>query len=125
MTTVTLRLGFGEAGALGPGKVRLLELVEETGSISAAGRSMGMSYRRAWLLVDSVNRCFREPVVVTRLGGSKGGGAGLTAFGREVVRHYRAMEEEAQHALADHLRALEQALAPGNRRGVADPALEE
>jgi molybdate transport system regulatory protein len=125
MTTVTLRLGFGEAGALGPGKVRLLELVDETGSISAAGRSMGMSYRRAWLLVDSVNRCFREPVVVTRLGGTKGGGAGLTAFGCEVVRHYRAMEEAAQRALATHIRALEKALAPGNRRGVADPALEE
>jgi molybdate transport system regulatory protein len=125
VTTVTRRLGFGEAGALGPGKVRLLELVDGTGSISAAGRSMGMSYRRAWLLVDSVNRCFREPVVVTRLGGTKGGGAGLTPFGREVVRHYRAMEEEAQRALATHIRALEKALAPGSGRGVADPALEE
>jgi molybdate transport system regulatory protein len=125
MTTVTLRLGFGESGALGPGKVRLLELIGETGSISAGGRRMGMSYRRAWLLVDSLNRCFREPVVVTRLGGRAGGGAMLTPFGREVVRHYREMEEEAQRALAAHLRALERRLAPGAHRGAADPGLDE
>jgi molybdate transport system regulatory protein len=125
MTTVTLRLGFGPAGALGPGKVRLLELVGDTGSISAAGRSMGMSYRRAWLLVDSLNRCFREPVVVTRAGGRAGGGAGLTPFGREVVRHYREMEAEAQRALAGHLRALESSLAPGPHRAAPDPAMDE
>jgi molybdate transport system regulatory protein len=127
LTKVTLRLGFGPPGALGPGKVRLLELVGETGSISAAGRTMGMSYRRAWLLVDSLNRCFREPVLRTRLGGRTGGGAELTRFGRELIQRYRSMERKAGRALADHLAALERELAnPGKMpSGPPDPALDE
>jgi molybdate transport system regulatory protein len=112
-TTLTIRLGFGAAGALGPGKVRLLELIDATGSISAAGRAMGMSYRRAWLLVDSLNRCFHAPVVATKLGGAHGGGAALTAFGREVVRRYRGVETEAREAVSHHLSALEAVLAGG------------
>ena len=71
MTRLTLRIDFDEGRALGPGKVRLLELVGETGSISAAGRAMGMSYRRAWMLVDALNRTFRQPVVETRGGGGR------------------------------------------------------
>jgi molybdate transport system regulatory protein len=127
MTTVTLRLGFGLAGAIGPGKIRLLELVGETGSISAAGRAMGMSYRRAWLLVDSLNRCFREPVVLTRLGGRAGGGAELTPFGHDVIRRYRSMETEAGRALATHLAALEKKLAKPAAKPPSppDPALDE
>jgi molybdate transport system regulatory protein len=112
MTRITLRIEFDESRALGPGKVRLLELVAETGSISAAGRAMGMSYRRAWLLVDALNQTFRTPVVQTRGGGVGGGGAVLTKFGGELVANYRAMECEARDAMARRLADLERALAP-------------
>lgn len=111
MARLRLRIDFDEDRALGPGKVRLLELVGETGSISAAGRAMGMSYRRAWLLVDALNRTFREPVVSARGGGAGGGGASLTPFGTELVACYRAMEQDAQTALAHRVAMLEQALA--------------
>ncbi|MFC7400381.1 winged helix-turn-helix domain-containing protein [Chelatococcus sp. GCM10030263] len=86
--------------------MRLMELIGETGSISAAGRAMGMSYRRAWLLVDSLNRAFRAPVVATQHGGTRGGGAALTEFGVEIVERYRLMEKEAHRAAADHLDVL-------------------
>ena len=111
MAKLTLRVDFDNATRLGPGKVRLLELIGECGSISAAGRSMGMSYRRAWLLVDSLNRSFRDPVVLTQLGGSGGGGAALSGFGRAVVSNYRAMEHEAAAVLAHRISMLERALA--------------
>ena len=111
MTRLTLRIEFQDGRALGPGKVRLLELVGETGSISAAARRMEMSYRRAWLLVDALNRTFRDPVVTTRGGGAGGGGAALTSFGEEVAASYRAMEREAAEALDKRMAALEQALA--------------
>ena len=111
MAKLTLRVDFDNATRLGPGKVRLLELIGEHGSISAAGRAMGMSYRRAWLLVDSLNHAFKEPVVLTQLGGSGGGGAALSGFGQAVVDHYRAMEHEAAAAVARRLHQLERALA--------------
>lgn len=94
-----LRLDLASRVRLGPGKIRLLEEIARTGSISAAGRAMKMSYRRAWLLVDDLNSCFRAPVVTTRLGGAGGGKAGLTSFGRSVIRAYRAMEQDAQRLL--------------------------
>ena len=85
---LTLRVDFGTDRAIGPGKVLLLEAIRDTGnSISQAGRSLGMSYRRAWLLVDDMNRCFREPVVTAQPGGAQGGGAALTAFGETVVQN--------------------------------------
>lgn len=105
--------------ALGPGKVRLLELVGETGSISAAGRAMGMSYRRAWMLVDALNRTFSLPVVETRGGGAGGGGASLTPFGAGVIENYRAMEHDARDALARRLAELERALAPSQTQARA------
>ena len=111
MARLTLRIDFEDGRALGPGKVRLLELVAETGSISAAARRMAMSYRRAWLLVDALNQTFRDAVVTTRGGGAGGGGADLTAFGVEVVAGYRAMEREAADALARRVAKLEQALS--------------
>ena len=111
MTRITLRLDFDQNRALGPGKVRLLELVGETGSISAAGRAMGMSYRRAWLLIDTLNQTFRQPVVQTRGGGVGGGGADLTDFGSTVVSSYRAMEQATRDTLAQRLAELERALA--------------
>ncbi|MGZ5105893.1 MAG: winged helix-turn-helix domain-containing protein, partial [Usitatibacter sp.] len=80
-----LRLMFGTEIAIGPGKADLLDAIAATGSISASARRMGMSYRRAWLLVDTMNRCFREPVVAAATGGSGGGGASLTPFGRRVL----------------------------------------
>ena len=111
MLKLTLRVDAGGAHLLGPGKVRLLEAIERTGSISAAGRALGMSYRRAWLLVDELNRLFRERVVATQHGGPRGGGAGLTPFGRRLIDLYRDMERTAQAAAAAQLRALEAALA--------------
>lgn len=109
MAKLKLRIDLGPAGALGPGKVRLLELVGDLGSISAAARSMHMSYRRAWLHIDSMNKCFRTPVISAKLGGRHGGGASLTQFGGEVIGHYRAMEAEAHAALAKRLGALQDA----------------
>ncbi|HEX3952618.1 MAG TPA: LysR family transcriptional regulator [Stellaceae bacterium] len=112
MPRLTLRIDFDDSRAIGPGKIKLLELIDSLGSISAAGRRMGMSYRRAWLLVDSLNRCFREPVVASHAGGAHGGGAALTPTGNAVVRHYRAVEEAAHAAAAAHIDALTNALAP-------------
>ncbi|HEY6254372.1 MAG TPA: winged helix-turn-helix domain-containing protein [Xanthobacteraceae bacterium] len=113
---MTLRVDFGTDRAIGPGKVLLLEAIRDTGSISQAGRSLGMSYRRAWLLVDDMNRCFREPVVTAQPGGSQGGGAALTAFGEKVVRKYRTIETEATAATRPQLHDLEAAVR-SSRRG--------
>lgn len=105
MARLTLRIDLS-TGSIGPGKVRLLELVGESGSISAAGREMKMSYRRAWMLISSMNRCFRQPVVETQLGGMRGGGAVLTALGHDVIARYRAIERAAAKAGASDLIAL-------------------
>ena len=91
-----IRLQLGEDIALGPGKVELLELIEETGSISAAARRMGMSYRRAWLLVETMNRCFASPLVETAQGGKGGGGAGVSEMGQQVMSLYHQLEEKLQ-----------------------------
>jgi len=109
-TRISLRLDFGDTVRLGPGKVRLLELIGERGSISAAGRAMEMSYRRAWLLVDSLNQAFAQPVVATRPGGKADNRAELTPFGREVISRFRAMEVAARKVVARELRALEDAI---------------
>lgn len=98
-----LRIVFGAAMRLGPGKIDLLDAVGNTGSISAAGRSLGMSYRRAWLLVDEVNRLFRRPVVVASIGGAQGGGAQLTDFGRALVAAYRRIEQRTSVAIREEL----------------------
>lgn len=98
-----LRILFGEAIAIGPGKADLLAAIGDTGSISAAGRRLGMSYRRAWLLVETMNRCFRSPLVAAAKGGRSGGGAILTPAGAEVLARYRAMEARAERLLADDM----------------------
>lgn len=95
-----IRIMFRKAIAMGPGKADLLEEIEQTGSISAAARKMRMSYRRAWLLVDTMNQCFAKPLVATATGGSHGGGAQITEFGREVLRRYREMDSAASAAVA-------------------------
>ncbi len=108
--TLTIRIDFGVFGSLGPGKIALLELISQHGSISAAGKAMGMSYRRAWMLVDAINQIFREPLVDKQTGGPGGGGARLTDLGREVVSRYRAIEAASATAVATELSALEAAL---------------
>jgi molybdate transport system regulatory protein len=110
---LSIRIDLDEEDALGPGKVRLLELVRELGSISSAGRAMDMSYRRAWLLIDELNRTFRKPLVETQKGGGGGGGAQLTPFGNEVIRLYRAIGTDATQATLGHLQTLQRMRAPG------------
>ena len=109
-TKLTLRVDLGNGRALGPGKIRLLEAIQKTGSISQGGRMLGMSYRRAWLLVDDMNGCFDDPVIEAQPGGAHGGGATLTSFGQKLVGRYRAIEAEALIATRKHLRDIEAAL---------------
>ncbi|MBT0963415.1 winged helix-turn-helix domain-containing protein [Denitromonas iodatirespirans] len=94
-----VRIMLDDKIALGPGKASLLEAIGRHGSISAAAREMGMSYTRAWALVDAMNRCFRQPLVLTVTGGKRGGGAEVSEAGYEVLRQYRAMEAAADGAL--------------------------
>ncbi len=96
----------------GPGKARLLESIRDTGSISAAARDMDMSYKRAWLLLDSINQAFETPAVVATTGGQHGGGAQLTDFGQDLLGHYRRLEAAAQEAAAADLAALERLARP-------------
>lgn len=121
-TGLTLRVDFGSKRSIGPGKIRLLEEIGRSGSISQAGRSLGMSYRRAWLLIDDLNRLFRQPVVRAKTGGSQGGGAALTEFGAGLVRDYRAIETAAAGAAKTRLRRLESALRDGKRLNASQPA---
>ena len=110
-----LRVHLGRDHSLGPGKVQLLEAVREHGSISAAARSMDMAYRHAWELIDDMNRCFRSPVVATASGGATRGGARVTAFGEEVIRRFRAMEQATRKATAADLASLEAEVARTTR----------
>lgn len=98
-----IRILFRKAIAMGPGKADLLRAIAETGSISAAARQLDMSYRRAWLLVDTMNRCFRHPLVETATGGKSGGGARVTPFGHEVLERYQHMEARASAAVSSEL----------------------
>jgi molybdate transport system regulatory protein len=102
-----LRISFPDEDRLGHGKMELLEHIRETGSISAAGRAMDMSYRRAWLLVSEMNRMFNEQVVESQRGGQKGGGAALTPFGEELLERFRRMERTMRASLAADLAWLE------------------
>ena len=106
-TRLTIRLDFELGRRLGAGKVALLEAIEATGSISAAGRAHKMSYRRAWLLVDELNKLFAEPVVSAHHGGVKGGGASLTGQGRRIVALYREAEAKMRAAAQGEIEAIE------------------
>lgn len=106
-----LRLMAGEDIAIGPGKADLLAAIAETGSIAAAGRRLDMSYRRAWLLVETMNRCFRSPLVEAAKGGARGGGARLSPLGAEVLERYRRMEALAEEAIAGEVKALRRRMA--------------
>ena len=104
---LSLRIDLSNGTRLGPGKAQLLSLIEEHGSIRAAGAAMGMSYRRAWLLADEINRMFKEPSIFTRHGGRSGGGAGLTPFGETLLGACRRMDAESRKALQTDLAWLE------------------
>ena len=115
IASAKFRIYFGDEIAIGPGKAELLEFIRESGSISAAARQMGMSYKRAWNLADTMNRCFREPLIDTATGGGGGGGARLTAFGEQVLAHFRSMESRTDTAIRDELAAFAALLADNPR----------
>jgi molybdate transport system regulatory protein len=95
---IKIQIYCGDEIAMGPGKADLLEAITREGSISAAGRALGMSYRRTWLLVDMMNRCWNQPLVETAAGGSHGGGARVTDLGKSVLTQYRSLQATAQIA---------------------------
>jgi len=111
MTTLRLRIVF-DGAMVGPGKAALLGHIAQCGSIAAAGRQMGMSYKRAWMLVEEMNAAFRDPVVTSARGGPGGGGAQLTPTGAEVLRIYLAILDSARAASADQIAMLEALLKP-------------
>ena len=101
-----LRITHGDTIAIGPGKVDLLEAIDGAGSLTAAAKNLGMSYRRAWLLVDTMNKSFRTPVVATAAGGVHGGGTMLTELGREVVKRYRHADTVARKVAQSDIDAI-------------------
>lgn len=113
MARLALRIIF-DGAMLGPGKAELLMRIGGAGSIAAAGRAMGMSYKRAWSLVDEMNAAFEQPLVASSRGGTGGGGAQLTATGAEVLRLYHSVANRAAKASADQIAVLEAMLRPGN-----------
>ena len=119
-----LRVVFGPAGMIGPGKAELLERIARTGSIAAAGREMGMSYKRAWQLVETMNAMFRAPLVMRTRGGAKGGGAEVTETGHAAIAAYRALEAEAKAAGAPHMERLAAMLKPSAADGADNGAAD-
>ena len=115
---VRLRIDFSGACAVGPGKIALLEAIGRLGSLSLAGRDLGMSYRRAWLLLSDLNNSFEMPVVTTAVGGVRGGGAQVTGFGQALVRGFRDLEIATQKLADRHLRAIR---VVQDKRAVARP----
>lgn len=109
MTRLSIRIDFEGAEAFGPGKARLLELIEAQGSIRGAAAAMNMSYRHAWLLLQAVEDTFGAPVISTATGGAKGGGAKLTELGKTILARYRSIETQAAQAAAGELTELSKA----------------
>jgi len=103
---VRFRVDFTDACSLGPGKIELLESIQKTGSLRQAAHALGMSYRRAWLLLDGLNHSFNEPVSTASIGGQGGGGVTLTPFGLEVIRCYRAAAEAVEAVAREHLQPI-------------------
>ena len=106
LPSLSLRIDLDSGDRIGPGKIALLENIGKHGSISAAGRAMDMSYKRAWDLVDEINRLCRQPAVARQTGGKNGGGAVLTPFGESLVERYRRIERDAASAVKKDLAAL-------------------
>lgn len=119
MTKLRLRILF-EGAMLGPGKAELLARIAETGSIAAAGRQMGMSYKRAWMLVEELNAAFQSPLVTSTRGGPGGGGARLTDSGVEVLRLYHDIVDAALNAAAGRIATLEAMLRPAKAPDISD-----
>jgi molybdate transport system regulatory protein len=115
MTRVVLRIDFDDQRYIGHGRIELLELIGKFGSIAQAAKAMGMSYKRAWYLADSINSTFIEPVIERRHGGKGGGSAQLTEFGYTLVSDYREMESSARKMFARTLKTIEKRLAPAKR----------
>ena len=111
----------GKEIAMGPGKADLLEAIARTGSISAAGRELGMSYRRSWMLVDAMNRCFAQPLVQTMIGGGKERGARITPAGERALSAYRALENHVARAAQDDLSGLAEMLRAEPLPAASDP----
>jgi molybdate transport system regulatory protein len=109
---LSIRIDLASGKRIGPGKIALLEAIRSTGSISAGARTLGMSYRKAWLLVEEVNHALREPAVMAETGGRSGGGAALTPVGRRVVDLYRSIETHAQAATSGEFRAMGRLVRP-------------
>lgn len=122
MARMSIRIDLGDTGRLGPGKVLLLERIAEHGSISAAGRSLRMSYKRAWDLVAELNASFVSPLVDARMGGRQGGGASLTELGRELVGRYRTIERNAARAVRVELEAMQAAVRAPSPLAGKEPA---
>lgn len=116
MVRLTIRIDFDSGDALGPGKVRLLEQVQQTGSIRQAAAGLKMSYRRAWLLIQATEAIFGAPLIETATGGRKGGGASLTALGKSVVKHYRELERKAHTATKGQASALAHSRHAGQKK---------
>ena len=111
MALLSIRIDFGPDLRVGPGKSQLLEESAALGSIAAGGRALHMSYRRAWELIEDLNKTFGKPVVESKSGGKKGGGATLTPLGLALISRYRAMERAAASATEAHLEALKREIA--------------
>jgi molybdate transport system regulatory protein len=118
MPSLSVRIDLDAGGRIGPGKIELLEQIASLGSISAAGRALGMSYRRAWELVDETNKIFGKAVAERQVGGKGGGGATLTPLGLALVTRYRAIERAAVEVARVHIEALE-VETKKSRRGAA------
>ena len=103
---VRFRIDFAEHSSIGPGKIRLLEAIRDSGSLSQGARSIGMSYRRAWLLVESLRQSFREPVTVSSTGGKEGGGMMVTEFGDSLIESYRRLERDLAALTARNFHAI-------------------
>ncbi len=116
MADLHIRIDFAPEHRLGPGKIELLEQIAALGSIAAGGRSLGMSYRRAWELIEDLNETFGQPVVESKSGGKKGGGAVLTSLGLTIISRYRAIERAAATAAEGHVEALNAEVARAAKR---------
>jgi len=114
---VRFRIDFAEHSSIGPGKISLLEAIRKSGSLSQGARNIGMSYRRAWLLVESLKQSFREPVTVANTGGKDGGGMRVTGFGDALIKNYRELERDFSALAAQRLRTIIPTLSRHSRSG--------
>jgi molybdate transport system regulatory protein len=118
---IRFRIDFAKHYHVGPGKIELLEAIRKSGSLSQAARDLKMSYRRAWLLVQSLNTSFREPVTIATTGGKGGGGVEMTKFGEELINSYRALERDIAEAAIRRLHTITPAVVAHGRTAAVAP----